>query len=133
MRKLLSILLVISCVMVLGACKGDTPKDEVTPTPAPIGQEQGTPDNGTSSENTPATDVDPGLNLEEDVLGDEPSVTATPTPKPDTQTTPSGQATPTPDAVTPAASSQPTLAVTPTAAPPAQTTAPVISLPMDWF
>lgn len=136
MKKVLSILLIISCVIVLGACKAYKPMDNVTPTPAPSEQEQGTPDNGTSgNEATPnegTVTFEPGIDLEEDILDDEPSVTATPTPKPGTQTPSSGQATPTPDAVI---SEQPTeTTTTATAEPTAQPTEPpVISLPMDVF
>lgn len=135
MKKVLSILLIISCVIVLGACKAYKPMDKVTPTPAPSEQEQGTPDNDASGEeatpNEGTVTFEPGIDLEEDILDDEPSVTAT--PKPDTQMPSSGQVTPTPDAVT---SEQPTetTTTTATAEPTAQPTEPpVISLPMDIF
>ena len=139
MKKLLSILLVISCVMVLGACKAklgsDAPKKEVTPTPAPSKQEQGTSDSGASvgTVTFEPDDVNPGFDLEEDVLEDEPSVTTTPTVKPDTQATPSGQATPTPEPVESVQPSEPPQ-ITATAEPTAQPTEPpVISLPFDSF
>ena len=154
MKKLVSLLLIITCLFTLGACaKKKNPV--VTPTPAVNTQEgdstegdsigageeniqQGTSestpvvsDNAENSQapsaaETPKVTVDPGVDLDEDILTGDDVVSSTPTPTP-TQAPSSGN-----EDVTPTA--------TPTAIPEATPTLPplvdddtVISLPMDFF
>lgn len=147
MKRFLSIILIITCIFTLGACaKKQNPV--ATPTPAVntqegganvddvIGEDEGLTEgenqqqSGTTATSepavsaealpTPTATVDPGVDLEEDILtGND---VATPAP---TQTTSSGNAE---------------VTATPTAAPTATATLPplvegdtVISLPMDFF
>ena len=117
MRKLISILLIIACVITFGAC-AKKPDTEVTPNP---GENQGGVNNQAQGENEPQATVDPGVDLEEDILsGDETTSSATPVPETSvTQETPSNDAN--------------NESVLPTATPVVEETPSVITLPFDAF
>ena len=151
MKKLISILLVIACLFTLGAC-AKKQKPVVTPTPAVNSQEgasaegdvsgtdeninqggsESTPVASSKAENsdpavtaTPKPTVDPGVDLEEDILTGDDVVSATPTPTPTQAPSSSGNEDVTPTA-TPTATPMPTFS-------PLFDDDTVISLPMDVF
>lgn len=146
MRRFLTVLLIIVCVMAFAGCAsknvpadnngnetpsgndGNVVTDEpsATPTPAPNGQEQGTATEGETVEPTPMqgtvtfapiVTTEPGVDLEEDILtDDEPTVTNKPTTAPTVAPTNQGQATATPE-TTVAPTVTPTATPKPTEAP----------------
>ena len=133
MRKIVSVLLIIACVITFGACAKKNPQiTETTPTPEVNTQggdtvesvgdaQQGTENNGDGSENSlqPVSTTDPGVDLEEDILTED-DVT---TPAPDNST---AQATPKADQGSNDNGNSDT-------APAATETPTVITLPFDKF
>ena len=92
MRKIVSVLLIIACVITFGACaKKKPPITETTPTPEVNTQggdnvesagdaQQGTENSGDGSVASaqPAVTTDPGVDLEEDILTEDDITTSAP-------------------------------------------------------